>query len=84
MAVQKLVRLTFEHPQYPIDYSFPSHEEVCHITLLFVPFSFLLFNRNLEMHFLCVCLLALYIFSPRSSEVKNDEEDCKDLKYIFL
>ncbi|XP_011099099.1 small RNA degrading nuclease 1 [Sesamum indicum] len=27
-AEQKLVRLTLEHPQYPIDYSFPSHEEV--------------------------------------------------------
>ncbi|KAL6498236.1 hypothetical protein OROGR_028633 [Orobanche gracilis] len=26
-AEQGLVRLTFEHPQYPIDYSFPSHEE---------------------------------------------------------
>ncbi|KAL2241646.1 UNVERIFIED_CONTAM: Small RNA degrading nuclease 3 [Sesamum indicum] len=26
-AEQKLVRLTLEHPQYPIDYSFPSHEE---------------------------------------------------------
>lgn len=26
-AEQRLVRLTFEHPQYPIDYSFPSHEE---------------------------------------------------------
>ncbi|XP_027078310.1 small RNA degrading nuclease 1-like isoform X1 [Coffea eugenioides] len=24
---QRLVRLTLEHPQYPIDYSFPSHEE---------------------------------------------------------
>ncbi|GMH14812.1 hypothetical protein Nepgr_016653 [Nepenthes gracilis] len=24
---QRLVRLTFEHPQYPIEYSFPSHEE---------------------------------------------------------
>lgn len=24
---QKLVRFTLEHPQYPIDYSFPSHEE---------------------------------------------------------
>ncbi|XP_059296325.1 small RNA degrading nuclease 1-like [Lycium ferocissimum] len=24
---QRLVRLTFEHPQYPTDYSFPSHEE---------------------------------------------------------
>ncbi|XP_019228028.1 PREDICTED: small RNA degrading nuclease 3-like [Nicotiana attenuata] len=27
-AEQGLVRLTFEHPQYPTDYSFPSHEEV--------------------------------------------------------
>nr|XP_016466366.1 PREDICTED: small RNA degrading nuclease 1-like isoform X1 [Nicotiana tabacum] len=26
-AEQGLVRLTFEHPQYPTDYSFPSHEE---------------------------------------------------------
>ncbi|KAK6151217.1 hypothetical protein DH2020_016149 [Rehmannia glutinosa] len=26
-AEQRLVRLTLEHPQYPIDYSFPSHEE---------------------------------------------------------
>ncbi|KAK4488410.1 hypothetical protein RD792_004173 [Penstemon davidsonii] len=26
-AEQKLVRLTLEHPLYPIDYSFPSHEE---------------------------------------------------------
>ncbi|KAG6421683.1 hypothetical protein SASPL_118240 [Salvia splendens] len=25
-AEQKLVRLTLEHPQYPVDYSFPSHE----------------------------------------------------------
>ncbi|CAL5323644.1 unnamed protein product [Camellia sinensis] len=25
--VQMLVRLTLEHPQYPLDYSFPSHEE---------------------------------------------------------
>ncbi|KAL3525661.1 hypothetical protein ACH5RR_014033 [Cinchona calisaya] len=24
---QRLLRLTLEHPQYPIDYSFPSHEE---------------------------------------------------------
>ncbi|PHT36418.1 Small RNA degrading nuclease 3 [Capsicum baccatum] len=24
---QRLVRLTFEHPQYPTDYSFPSHEK---------------------------------------------------------
>ncbi|KAG8384340.1 hypothetical protein BUALT_Bualt04G0108000 [Buddleja alternifolia] len=27
-AEQMLVRLTLEHPQYPIDYSFPSHEEM--------------------------------------------------------
>ncbi|GMP27902.1 hypothetical protein CsSME_00003687 [Camellia sinensis var. sinensis] len=26
--VQMLVRLTLEHPHYPLDYSFPSHEEV--------------------------------------------------------
>lgn len=65
MAVQKLVRLTFEHPQYPIDYSFPSHEEVCHIILLFVPFSFLLFNRNLEMHFVCVLVGSLYFQSKK-------------------
>ncbi|XP_051140392.1 small RNA degrading nuclease 1-like isoform X2 [Andrographis paniculata] len=26
-AEQRLVRLTLEHPLYPIDYSFPSHEE---------------------------------------------------------
>ncbi|KAL6551751.1 hypothetical protein OROGR_007905 [Orobanche gracilis] len=31
-AEQGLVRLTFEHPQYPIDYSFPSHEEEWVIT----------------------------------------------------
>ncbi|THG10960.1 hypothetical protein TEA_003768 [Camellia sinensis var. sinensis] len=28
VAVQRLVRLTLEHPQYPLDYSFPSHEEI--------------------------------------------------------
>ncbi|CAK9134989.1 unnamed protein product [Ilex paraguariensis] len=33
---QKLVRLTLEHPQYPLQYSLPSHEEVrCPFTLLF-------------------------------------------------
>lgn len=26
-AEQRLVRLTLEHPQYPVDYSFPSHDE---------------------------------------------------------
>nr|XP_009780902.1 PREDICTED: small RNA degrading nuclease 1-like isoform X1 [Nicotiana sylvestris] len=35
-----LIRLTFEHPQYPTDYSFPSHEEMSmkkllsHVTIL--------------------------------------------------
>lgn len=36
VAVQRLVRLTIEHPLYPLDYSFPSHKEVClAIALLF-------------------------------------------------
>ncbi|KAK2967626.1 hypothetical protein RJ640_030497, partial [Escallonia rubra] len=28
VAVQRLVRTTLEHPQYPLNYSFPSYEEV--------------------------------------------------------
>ncbi|KAL8137837.1 hypothetical protein V2J09_003838 [Rumex salicifolius] len=31
---ERLVRLTFEHPLYPIDYSFPSHEEDWVVTKL--------------------------------------------------
>lgn len=31
---QRLVRLTLDHPQYPLDYSFPSHEEEWMVTKL--------------------------------------------------
>uniref|UniRef100_A0A803KY21 Exonuclease domain-containing protein n=1 Tax=Chenopodium quinoa TaxID=63459 RepID=A0A803KY21_CHEQI len=33
-VVQKLVRLTLEHPQYPIEYTFPSYEEDWVVTKL--------------------------------------------------
>lgn len=55
MAVQKLVRLTLEHPQYPIDYSFPSHEEVCYADQLFSSL-FLLFSSVLKGLFQIIVL----------------------------
>ncbi|XP_021714370.1 small RNA degrading nuclease 1-like [Chenopodium quinoa] len=33
-SIQKLVRLTLEHPQYPIEYTFPSYEEDWVVTKL--------------------------------------------------
>lgn len=53
VSMQTLVRLTLEHPQYPIEYSFPSHEEVGFVNC-FVPIYVL---NNVSSNLISLSLL---------------------------
>ncbi|CBI33775.3 unnamed protein product, partial [Vitis vinifera] len=46
---QRLIRLTLEHPQYPLDYSFPSHEEGWMVTKIRQKFKFTRSNAMLAV-----------------------------------
>ncbi|RVX23261.1 Small RNA degrading nuclease 3 [Vitis vinifera] len=48
-ALQRLIRLTLEHPQYPLDYSFPSHEEGWMVTKIRQKFKFTRSNAMLAV-----------------------------------